>query len=175
MVTMFLRVNPLSIGTPISTQELTRLSMEISKCVNPLSIGTPISTWEALTRYVTWCFVSIPYLSGHPFLHDSNCWWTTYDTVSIPYLSGHPFLQTDAFRQVLLRQKSVNPLSIGTPIATNMKTINDLKKSLCQSPIYRDTHFYREGMTALLIVLLLVSIPYLSGHPFLRPSWNVRK
>ena len=36
--------------------------------VNPLSIGTPISTEELEINLKNWRNVSIPYLSGHPFL-----------------------------------------------------------------------------------------------------------
>ncbi len=85
-------------------------------CVNPLSIGTPISTLLEETDDEDSENVSIPYLSGHPFLR-----WVTKKQggkyycvnplsigtpistaatgslkldrdVSIPYLSGHPFL-----------------------------------------------------------------------------------
>ena len=39
---------------------------------------------------------------------------------------------------------------------------------MCQSPIYRDTHFYRDMSDAEGSDDDDVSIPYLSGHPFLR-------
>ncbi len=61
------RVNPLSIGTPISTH-LTSIEENQTKCVNPLSIGTPISTAMAAMMTDPFIIVSIPYLSGHPFL-----------------------------------------------------------------------------------------------------------
>ena len=114
-------------------------------CVNPLSIGTPISTGSQLVR-----------------------------------------------KHILI---SVNPLSIGTPISTKGKSGRDMYTSeMCQSPIYRDTHFYdqtRDGIcrrerrcvNPLSIGTPIstrrrhefyqcarkrVSIPYLSGHPFLQ-------
>ncbi len=113
--------------------------------------------------------VSIPYLSGHPFLHKTprvdggahltTCqspiyrdthfysegkWEATKDPVpvSIPYLSGHPFLQK--------------------------MTAITITNFMCQSPIYRDTHFYIGGTPLATIIGRIVSIPYLSGHPFLR-------
>ena len=165
------RVNPLSIRTPISTAlefpEETPVEMCQSpiyqdthfyigaksrrytprwQCVNPLSIRTPISTEG---KYVNTTMVnipvSIPYLSGHPFLRvnyqsSEHC----YSQVSIPYLSGHPFLR-------------------------DRKTSCNYRTSVsCQSPINQDTHFYQIMQIRKTGNLLNVSIPYLSGHPFLQ-------
>ena len=73
------RVNPLSIGTPISTH-LTSIEENQTKCVNPLSIGTPIST--AMAAIGTPISTAMAAMMTDPFI-----------IVSIPYLSGHPFLQ----------------------------------------------------------------------------------
>ncbi len=142
-------------------------------CVNPLSIGTPISTRAyALMSTTNIRIVSIPYPSGHPFLlmfylHDraqelEMCQSPIHrDThfynaigqesrlslmrhVSIPYPSGHPFLPK---------------LSDGTKYDTI---------KMCQSPIHRDTHFYGCFHNIPLGISVFVSIPYPSGHPFLR-------
>ena len=112
--------------------------------------------------------------------------------MSIPYLSGHPFLPIIT---AWTRQPggSVNPLSIGTPISTEVPESYSAKLALCQSPIYRDTHFYvrihPKGMAVKVDCVnplsigtpisttansghsswkRNVSIPYLSGHPFLQ-------
>ena len=66
--------------------------------------------------------------------------------VSIPYLSGHPFLRTPLYGVWALTSK------------------------VCQSPIYRDTHFYIGKDPVALYLNDDVSIPYLSGHPFLHTA-----
>ena len=38
---------------------------------------------------------------------------------------------------------------------------------MCQSPIYQDTHFYKDIENMRYFEIEFVSIPYLSGHPFL--------
>ena len=92
--------------------------------------------------------VSIPYLSGHPFLPELGpAAAALIDRVSIPYLSGHPFL----------------PSQKGNPFSSQ----------LCQSPIYRDTHFYYVVKAKKRDNHKTVSIPYLSGHPFLPSSVSV--
>ncbi len=89
--------------------------------------------------------MSIPYLSGHPFLQCTRfCINGCSDSiVSIPYLSGHPFLHQQLFLRLELTD-------------------------VCQSPIYRDTHFYTAELASKKPIISNVSIPYLSGHPFLR-------
>ena len=114
--------------------------------------------------------VSIPYTSGHPFLHapsrgsteskglcqspihrDTHFYFlldtltlkTEYWGVSIPYTSGHPFLQQHS--------------QFGIHIYR-----------MCQSPIHRDTHFYARITSLYTLRRKIVSIPYTSGHPFLR-------
>ena len=87
-------------------------------CVNPLSIGTPIST-------------------DHPSMGRKS----THNPVSIPYLSGHPFLRSRVERMSRVPD-CVNPLSIGTPISTLKNRRYKMYDMMCQSPIYRDTHFY---------------------------------
>ena len=88
--------------------------------------------------------VSIPYLSGHPFLQglikygvtkNEMCQSPIYqdtpfyfenkrrrfehkDNVSIPYLSGHPFLLEAINNTVDIKTNCVNPLSIRTPLST---------------------------------------------------------
>ena len=219
-------VNPLSIGTPISTEGTAKEISEQIKCVNPLSIGTPISThrfdggrwWNYVSVSIpylsghpflqTYQFesrkignvvsipylsghpflrlkrcslkgkagdVSIPYLSGHPFLPSSLSFPVTSQSrnVSIPYLSGHPFLQTLFSERSLLVGYCVNPLSIGTPISTAAATWEPYLTDACQSPIYRDTHFYYFKKNNKLDYSL-VSIPYLSGHPFLQTLFSER-
>ena len=110
--------------------------------------------------------MSIPYPSGHPFLHAEHGRGTLSVIVSIPYPSGHPFLRVIEFANYIA-EKCVNPLSIGTPISTadywgdgdwpncvNPLSIGTpistfspqdfirLSPERCQSPIHRDTHFY---------------------------------
>ena len=87
--------------------------------VNLLSVGTPISTTALEKNGRRICLVSIP------------------------YLSGHPFLQGIAKMRENNPKACVNPLSIGTPISTLLSTTDSLVSDLCQSPIYRDTHFYK--------------------------------
>ena len=84
--------------------------------------------------------------------------------VSIPYLSGHPFLH-NFFRGGNIC--CVNPLSIRTPISTVKKNLDRCQNLMCQSPIYQDTHFYDGTMIDFSKYGCSVSIPYLSGHPFL--------
>ena len=103
-------VNPLYVGTPIST------CYSVSYCyfacwrVNPLSIGTPISTLKKTAEI------------------------TGKQHVSIPYMSGHPFLRT-----LCRRQKEphycVNPLSIGTPISTKRSATSTSQPSACVNPL----------------------------------------
>ncbi len=173
-----------------------RTIVRIHRCVaTPLYVGTPISTYINQRNFCDSWDVSIPYLSGHPFLLDdqkreieriknvSIPYLSGHPflpvnfrsaqrfrfIVSIPYLSGHPFLRTGKSQTRARHNWCVNPLSIGTPISTLTKAeAQALDFDLCQSPIYRDTHFYgifmiRTGLTS------VVSIPYLSGHPFLQP------
>ena len=45
--------------------------------------------------------------------------------------------------------------------------LGDTAAFVCQSPICRDTHFYTGNGTSTGGKRLLVSIPYMSGHPFL--------
>ena len=109
--------------------------------------------------------------------------------MSIPYLSGHPFLQRKGSSGNGPKLRCVNPLSIGTPISTWAPF--SIWSVMCQSPIHRDTHFYGSKrsrsprnmarvnplsigtpistLANYLVVFLhvLVSIPYPSGHPFL--------
>ena len=89
--------------------------------------------------------------------------------VSIPYTSGHPFLQTPEGEGQWAVLICVNPLYIRTPISTwrlTMSISGQLPMSV--NPLYIGTPI----STALeLIVILMikdVSIPYTSGHPFLR-------
>ena len=66
--------------------------------------------------------VSIPYLPGPPFLPAPAARDQTLDTpVSIPYLSGHPFLHSDLSEEIRFDLNRVNPLSIGTPISTSQR------------------------------------------------------
>ncbi len=110
-------------------------------CVNPLYIGTPIST-EMEKGIVTHRNVSIPYTSGHGrkkggdyvssfmcqspihrdthFYKSMDFWATIEHSVSIPYTSGHPFLRPHR------------------PLFSHLSSLS------CQSPIHRDTHFYIE-------------------------------
>ena len=127
-----------------STLEIPVLILTI-ECGNLLSIGTPISTQRA-DLYHGPERVPIPYLSGHPFLLTFQKSMSTGYDVSIPYLSGHPFLQETY-------------LSNGKIIYL-----------LCQSPIYRDTHFYQDELAGT-ENRINVSIPYLSGHPFLHTTF----
>ena len=118
--------------------------------------------------------------------------------VSIPYLSGHPFLRRKSLI-VKISNKCVNPLSIGTPISTYCNICSSgnrlvsipylsghpflllfdefyihIATNMCQSPIYRDTHFYRDHYGTR-NRNEDVSIPYLSGHPFLRTRRRIMK
>ena len=136
--------------------------------------------------------MSIPYLSGHPFLRVvEKATVNPVSIVSIPYLSGHPFLPLWSYLYWHLLLVCVNPLSIGTPISTHFhKELRALSHIVCQSPIYRDTHFYMKNEYIVVTGCVnplsigtpistfaapepkmenprIVSIPYLSGHPFL--------
>ncbi len=139
-------------------------------CVNPLYIGTPISTCALSRKHWKQRVVSIPYTSGHPFLlptryaHLKNwilggvnplyigtpisttaqpIWHPYLQNVSIPYTSGHPFLRPYYESVHFEAENSVNPLYIGTPISTGLGWWSGASgPSLCQSPIHRDTHFY---------------------------------
>ena len=97
-------------------------------------------------------------------------WFESIAAWQFPYLSGHPFLQQE------------------------LQGVEQAIQELCQSPIYRDTHFYRKLKQSWQFVrepcvnplsigtpistkqrkrtkdLMIVSIPYLSGHPFLQPA-----
>ena len=136
-------------------------------CVNPLSIGTPISTQEVSGTGWQTRKVSIPYLSGHPFLPDEAdaivetdntvCQSPIYrDThfygiallmgistfiVSIPYLSGHPFLQVANIESESYISGCQSPIYRDTHFYPRREYVI-FDKELCQSPIYRDTHFY---------------------------------
>ena len=87
--------------------------------VNPLSIRTPISTdcWHGDIR-LNGIIVSIPYLSGHPFLHSVNNMIKTFWTLcqSPIYQDTHFYLT--CLKEVSICLKRVNPLSIRTPIST---------------------------------------------------------
>ncbi len=135
-------VNPLSIGTPISTYKQSIFYI-LTPSVNPLSIGTPISTGrvveEAQKRsalcqspiyrdthfYLFWSewYEKAGAMCQSPIYRDTHFYTiehgliTTQVHVSIPYLSGHPFLPAE------LRK-------------------GPWRDIMCQSPIYRDTHFY---------------------------------
>ncbi len=116
---LILCVNPLSIGTSISTRMPPRRENEIIKCcVNPLSIGTPISTRFKDALYLD-PIVSIPYLSGHPFLQNHNKKTKTYFVCQSPiYRDTHFYdLASAVFSWIAY---CVNPLSIGTPISTSL-------------------------------------------------------
>ncbi len=114
-------VNPLYVGTPISTSENNKKWLRKS-CVNPLSIGTPISTARLFS--ITFLFVE---MCQSPIYRDTH-FYITKMTIR--------FTETEKDR--------VNPLSIGTPISTPMFPKWEVARfgQLCQSPIYRDTHFY---------------------------------
>ena len=63
--------------------------------------------------------VSIPYMSGHPFLPDNGgIGLEFYYGVSIPYMSGHPFLRKHNLVFGGCDSGCVNPLYVGTPIST---------------------------------------------------------
>ena len=164
-------VNPLSIGTPISTVRTRRYYGLHRACVNPLSIGTPISTMELPEKSFGKLNVSIPIYRDTHFYDLEHEEKTFICPVSIPYLSGHPFLPTRSSCAWQPPSHCVNPLSIGTPISTfcchppplgtfysvsipylsghpflpGILRKNRCWNRLCQSPIYRDTHFYGGG------------------------------
>ena len=137
------------------------------------------------------CNVSIPYLSGHPFLLlmltakeiRTMCQSPIYRDTHFYHeeiAERNPELvtcQSPIYRDThfynparFLRHREigcVNPLSIGTPISTLFPWKRFFPESkMCQSPIYRDTHFYC-GTNVTTQMVVTVSIPYLSGHPFL--------
>ena len=54
----------------------------------------------------------------------------------------------------------VNPLYVGTPISTGYKTYpKEIDAAVCQSPIYRDTHFYKKVQAKLFIPLYKCQSP----------------
>ena len=73
---------------------------------------------------------------------------------------------------LILNIECANLLSIGTPISTLAGRQRVSINQLCQSPICRDTHFYC-GYHLNIDASIPVSIPYLSGHPFLPPLYGV--
>ena len=79
-----------------------------------------------------------------------------------------PNIQNQKFNQQTWCRYA-NPLSIGTPIST-MQELNISSIAMCQSPIYRDTHFYAYPIICQEYNCDHVSIPYLLGHPFLRQN-----
>ena len=112
-------VNPLSIGTPISTTKKSRDEAFESLCQSPIHRDTHfymhISGSISSNQ-----IVSIPYPSGHPFLLTISHWGLLKvfsGIVSIPYPSGHPFLLCHN-ANINFSFICVNPLSIGTPIST---------------------------------------------------------
>ena len=133
-------------------------------CVNPLSIGTPIST-QLRTISTFKSPVSIPYPSGHPFLQ-SHKWinWLSVWCVN-PLSIGTPI--STKWLWVLKWQLGLcqSPIHRDTHFY-GRKGEKMYAGYVCQSPIHRDTHFYQnkcneEARTG------KVSIPYPSGHPFL--------
>ena len=145
--------------------------MPLLWCVNPLSIGTPISTCICLPALWSRKVVSIPYLSGHPFLRRKMLSFFVLILGVNPLSIGTPISTWRVPERLWKGYWSVNPLSIGTPISTGKGPfIGNLHRTMCQSPIYRDTHFYWGLRDSFLLRNWTVSIPYLSGHPFL--PWN---
>ena len=87
----------------------------------------------------------------------------------IPYLSGHPFLHWPH-----LVCNTVDYCQCQSPIYQDTHFYDNMPKSpkiildiVCQSPIYQDTHFYQLMENSSTFTEPIVSIPYLSGHPFL--------
>ena len=163
-------VNPLSIGTPISTEVVLNEKQKRNHlCQSPIYRDTHFYFFSSIA------FICLGFSCQSPIYRDThfyelkcqNCgaselcqspiyrdthfyeprgWWSarTKIEVSIPYLSGHPFLPYREEEGGLLIEY------------------------VCQSPIYRDTHFYGAPRSpAVSLKPIPVSIPYLSGHPFL--------
>ena len=80
------------------------------------------------------------------------------------YRDTHFYVNTDGY--LLVKKSRVNPLSIGTPISTLALTgyLEIIKKALCQSPIYRDTHFYIHGIVSIIYGAVCVN-PLSIGTP----------
>ena len=89
--------------------------------------------------------MSIPYLSGHPFLPIVTSVLLGIVLCQSPiYRDTHFYFCSTSFIYIL-QQTCVNPLSIGTPISTGIIMGPVIATKTCQSPIYRDTHFYEQG------------------------------
>ena len=121
-----------------------------------------------LPGFLLLSFVSIPYPSGHPFLlshpKTQQGWIITCQS---PIHRDTHFYSIFA-GLIAVFANCVNPLSIGTPISTEMYRAQEFYMITCQSPIHRDTHFYTDKDNLTKMGDEKVSIPYPSGHPFLR-------
>ena len=163
-------VNPLSIGTPISTHSRASVAPVIPHLrVNPLSIGTPISTVRPKERWIATLTCVNPLSIGTPIsTHSNSNRGGIGITVSIPYPSGHPFLRFLLPWRESIMAKCVNPLSIGTPISTSVRLETTMCQRMCQSPIHRDTHFYPHPQNC----LILCGLPASILQVFIRQFWQ---
>ena len=89
-----------------------------------------------------------------------------FHLVSIPYLSGHPFLQEGILSKFKRFGSCQSPIYRDTHFY-GYESMVRIVGAECQSPIYRDTHFYKIEAAEAAQETNTVSIPYLSGHPFL--------
>ena len=87
--------------------------------------------------------------------------------VSIPYMSGHPFLQNAEWGCGRPCWRCQSPIYRDTHFYQEDGRVDIDLSAVCQSPIYRDTHFYVTIWSSCSWQWYHVSIPYLSGHPFL--------
>ena len=137
-------INPPFIGTPISTQKMEISIVILLLCQSPIYRDTHFYSCGRHWRLSSVQCVSIPYLSGHPFLHlDIGLIRTVTPTCVNPLSIGTPISTKIILNLIVIKIISVNPLSIGTPISTGGQKMKKTSiERLCQSPIYRDTHFY---------------------------------
>ncbi len=113
------------------------------KCQSPIYRDTHFYGGKDFMIAIVGGLVSIPYLSGHPFLLLTLIFGTItgiWKCQSPIYRDTHFYMYASMFEKA--RLICVNPLSIGTPISTRLCIGHAIMKKKCQSPIYRDTHFY---------------------------------
>ena len=115
-------VNPLSIGTPISTVRTRRYYGLHRACVNPLSIGTPISTMELPEKSFGKLNVSIPIYRDTHFYDLASAVFSWIAYCVNPLSIGTP-ISTSLWKLICWMKSSVNPLSIGTPISTGERIL----------------------------------------------------
>ena len=137
-------------------------------CVNPLSIGTPISTEVVLNEKQ-----KRNHLCQSPIYRDTHFYFfSSIAFICLGFSCQSPIYRDTHFYELKCQNCGASelcqsPIYRDTHFYGNKKWGNKNMYSLCQSPIYRDTHFYEPRGWWSARTKIEVSIPYLSGHPFL--------